>query len=144
MVLQLLALAAVGVTGLAGGRWPVAARTSLFALGLVVASTGGLLGWAGIRALGPSLTALPHPADGAALRQGGIYGRARHPIYGALLLVCLGFAGITSPWALVSWTMLLAVLLAKSAREERWLEERYEGYASYRRRVRRRFVPFVA
>lgn len=113
-------------------------------LGLAVAAAGGLLGWAGIRALGSSLTPFPHPADGTTLRQGGIYRRARHPIYGALLLVGLGFAGITSPWALVAWTVLLAVLLAKSAREERWLEERYEGYASYRARVRRRFVPFVA
>ena len=43
--------------------------------------------------------------------------------------------------------LLTAVLVLfvelKSRREEQWLAERYPGYADYRRRTPRRFVPFV-
>lgn len=143
VALQLVALAGIAIAGLAGPTWPADWRTPLSMLGLVLTLAGGALGVLGIRALGPSLTALPHPAAGAELRRHGVYARARHPIYGALLLVGLGWCLLTSWWAIVAWVMLLAILLAKSEREEAWLTERFDGYPVYCATVRRRFVPFV-
>jgi protein-S-isoprenylcysteine O-methyltransferase Ste14 len=39
--------------------------------------------------------------------------------------------------------MLVAFVELKSRREEQWLAERHADYADYRRRTRRRFIPFV-
>jgi protein-S-isoprenylcysteine O-methyltransferase Ste14 len=55
----------------------------------------------------------------------------------------VGWALVTSPAALVPAALLAVVLWGKSVREEAWLDERYPGYAGYRRRVPRRFIPFV-
>jgi protein-S-isoprenylcysteine O-methyltransferase Ste14 len=143
VVLQMVALACMALAGLAGPPWPAPWSAARMVLGLVFAVAGGVLGVLGIRALGPSLTALPHPAAGAELRRHGVYARARHPIYGALLLVGIGWCLLTSWWAIVPWACLLAILLAKSEREEAWLTDRFEAYLAYRSTVRRRFVPFV-
>jgi protein-S-isoprenylcysteine O-methyltransferase Ste14 len=143
VVLQMAALAGIGIVGFIGPPWPTSMRHALWIAGVVLVTTGALLGLLGIRALGASLTALPHPAAGAELRREGVYAHARHPIYGALLLVGGGWFVLTSVWAAVPWLCLLAILLAKSHREEAWLLERYDGYASYRAEVRRRFVPYV-
>jgi protein-S-isoprenylcysteine O-methyltransferase Ste14 len=142
VVLQLLCLVAVAAVGLLAPGWPAAAAW-WSVVGVLTAAAGGLLAALGLRRLGPSLTAVPRPHETAELRAGGVYARARHPIYGGLLLVALGFALLTSPWALVPWGVLVGVLTAKSIREEGWLVERYPAYAEYRTRVRRRFVPFL-
>lgn len=143
VILQLLALGAIGVTGLLAPGWAQELRAVRSIIGLVVAAAGGLLGLAGVRDLGSSLTARPRPAEGAELREHGVYARARHPLYGALLLLGLGWLLLTSPWVVVPWFALLLILLAKSTREEAWLLDRYEGYAAYRARVWRRFVPYL-
>ena len=143
VALQLAAIAAVGIAGVWGPAWTAGGRSWSLAGGLLSAAIGGALAWSGIRSLGPSLTALPRPGEGSALRETGVYARARHPIYGGVLLVSLGFVLITSPWAVVPWVLLTGILVAKSTREERWLIERYEGYVAYRTRVPRRFVPYL-
>lgn len=48
-----------------------------------------------------------------------------------------------SPWALVPTGVLAAALLLKARLEERWLLDRHPGYAAYRQRVPRRFVPYL-
>lgn len=143
VALQLATLLAVGVTGLAArhpgasvGRWS-------FVIGLAIAAGGAVLGATGVRALGSSLTAFPRPLEDAELRNRGPYGLVRHPLYGALILLAFAWSALTSLWALVPTACLALVLLAKSAREERWLVERYPSYASYRETVRRRFIPFL-
>jgi len=143
VALQMAALALIAIAGLVGPAWPAAASPALRVVGVVLAVAGGALGALGIRALGPSLTALPHPMDDAELRQHGVYGRARHPIYGALLLVGAGWCLLSSWWAAIPWACLLVILLAKSEREEAWLADRYAAYPAYRAAVRRRFVPLV-
>jgi protein-S-isoprenylcysteine O-methyltransferase Ste14 len=109
--------------------------------GAAVTVAGLALLLAGSRALGASLTPLPRPREGAAFRDDGIYCRARHPIYGGVLLLALGISLLTSPVGLVPTALLMVLFVGKSRREEAWLLDRYEGYAAYRERVRRRFLP---
>jgi protein-S-isoprenylcysteine O-methyltransferase Ste14 len=58
-----------------------------------------------------------------------------------VLLLALGISLLTSPVGLVPTALLMVLFVGKSRREEAWLLDRYEGYAAYRERVRRRFLP---
>ena len=143
VVAQLVAGGAVLVLGFLGPRWPSSVDTTFTVIGAVVGVCGVLLLIAGIAALGPSLTPFPRPSDGSTLREGGAYRLVRHPIYGGLLLLALGWSLVRSPPALVASAVFAAVLDLKSRYEERLLAERYPDYEAYRRRVRRRFVPGI-
>lgn len=143
VALQFAVLAAVAAAGLVGVAWPEEIRAWLRAAGIAVAAGGGALALAGARTLGRSLTALPRPAEGGSMKGSGIYLRARHPIYGGVLLLAFGVALGSSPWALLPAAVLALVFLAKSLLEEVWLTDRYAEYAEYRRRVRHRFLPFI-
>ena len=93
--------------------------------------------------LGKQLTPFPRPIDDGNLRQDGVYGLVRHPMYGGALLLMLGWALLSSPLALVPLVAAAAFLDAKRRREEAWLNGEFAGYADYRRTVRRQFIPFV-
>lgn len=135
--------ATVFVIGLVGSRWPQDVRSVLVAVGIAVGAAGLALFVGGIAALGGSLTPFPTPSERATLRVGGAYRLSRHPIYGGLLLVALGWSLALSPLALVPTALLVLLLELKSRHEETLLVERYPDYADYRRRVRWRFVPGV-
>jgi protein-S-isoprenylcysteine O-methyltransferase Ste14 len=130
-------------TGLIGPGWSTPARIPLLVAGIVIGIAGLGLFVAGVAALGGSLSPFPRPSEGARLEVGGIYGRVRHPIYGGVLLVALGWSLMLSPLALVPSVLLLVLLELKSRHEESMLAERYPGYEGYRRLVRWRFVPGV-
>ena len=101
-----------------------------------------LLVW-GILSLGSSLTPLPHPKEGAPLRETGPYRLVRHPMYGGVILLAFGWALWVHGWLTLGYVALAIVLLeVKVRREERWLAETYPGYDAYRTRVRK-FIPFV-
>ena len=143
VALQMALLVAAVAAGLAGAAWPHTASPWLAAAGAIAVLAGiGLLvgGGAG---LGSQLTPFPKPVDDGALRQDGVYGLVRHPMYGGALLLMLGWALLSSPLALVPLAAAAAFLDAKRRREEAWLSEEYAGYADYRRSVRRQFIPFV-
>jgi protein-S-isoprenylcysteine O-methyltransferase Ste14 len=93
--------------------------------------------------LGAALTPNPRPRTGAGLRDRGLYRRVRHPIYGGVILGSLAWSLWLSPTALAPTALTAVFVDLKSRREEAWLEERYPGYASYRSRVRRRFLPLL-
>jgi protein-S-isoprenylcysteine O-methyltransferase Ste14 len=106
--------------------------------GAAVTALGILLAIAGLVSLGSALTPFPRPLANARLRQSGVYGRVRHPIYGGLVLASLG-------WSL-SWLSLPGLLCAvvvflffdrKSAFEERLLRARFPEYAAYALRARK-------
>ena len=106
---------------------------------LVIVGCG--LGIAGTVVLGRNLTPFPQPRAGAELRQRGIYARMRHPLYTGVVLALLGWALLWQ--SAVAFCVALALLpffYAKARREERWLRERFPGYAEYARRVPR-FLP---
>lgn len=118
--------------------------TVMTVTGLVVTVAGGLLSVLGVLHLGRSLTVLPHPRDGSRLVEDGVYRLARHPIYGGLVVGALGYGLVLeAPVTAVMGSLVLLVFFRlKSAREEVWLERRYEGYAAYRARTRR-MIPFL-
>ena len=122
-------------------RWGVAsfeATHPATIAGILVAAAGVALAVAGFRALGRALTPFPRPLDDATLREDGIYGRVRHPIYGGIVIASLGW---TLAWQSLAGALATAALLAffdrKAAFEERLLRERFPGYADYARRVRK-------
>lgn len=116
--------------------------TWIRALGGLLAGVGLAIGGWGVRSLGPSLTPGTEPLPGAPLVMTGAYAHWRHPIYGGLVVLLVGY---TLAWS--NWTMALVVGLvalqyfdAKARAEERWLMERYPEYRRYARYVRRRVL----
>lgn len=99
-----------------------------------------LFGW-GVASLGASLTPYPQPHERATFRADGVYAHVRHPIYGGVLLLALGWSLALSPLALVATGLLWLLLELKARHEESMLFERYPEYEAYALRVRRRFVP---
>lgn len=142
---QFVLFAGIVASTLVGLGWSDAWRVPALAATALLAAAGLLLVVGGAFGLGRgTMTAFPRPKESGSLAVGGLYSHARHPIYGGVLLLAaassLGFASI--PAAIL--TVALAFLFVlKSRREEAWLVDRYPAYAAYRRRVRRRFLPYV-
>ena len=140
---QVVLMFAVIVAGVAGTAWPDGASSVLRAVGLLIAIGGQVLFIGGLAGLRHSLTPFPRPLEHARLQVGGAYRLVRHPIYGGLILIALGWSLVSSPLTLVPTVALVLVLEAKSRLEESMLEQRFPAYDAYRRRVRWRFVPSV-
>lgn len=138
VVLQGALLAVVAIAGLAGPALTGPPRVVAAIAGLSLIVLGGALAVRGLIDLRDALTPMPRPRDGAQLVDTGAYRLARHPVYGGIVIVAVGYALVmAAPAALASAALLLAFFRLKSAREEAWLEERYPGYPAYRVRTRR-------
>ncbi len=144
VVIQFLLLALVAAAGIRyGGVVNGIPAPVISWIGLALMVAGAVLLARGLMDLGRNLTPVPHPREGAQLVVSGVYARARHPIYGGLIVTAFG-------WGLASVslvTLVLAGVLAlffglKSRREEVWLREQYAGYDSYALRTKR-FVPYL-
>jgi len=73
---------------------------------------------------------------------GGPYRFVRHPGYLGSLLLYSGVALLLgSVWALAVVAVLAAVLVVRTAKEDRFLHEQLAGYPQYARRVRFRLLP---
>lgn len=140
---QIAVLVVILAAGLRGPDWPAPARPWRWLAAGLIGIAGLTLAIAGVAGLGRQLTPLPAPVAGGRLRDRGVYGRCRHPMYGGVLLLCLAWALVTSPLGLAAVALGAAFLDAKRRVEEAWLAQRLEGYEDYRRRVRRRFIPFL-
>ena len=143
VVLQSVAFGAIAGCGILGTGWPETIESPLHVAGVALEVGGVVLGALGVRGLGSSFTPFPLPRERAGLRRDGIYRRARHPIYGGIIIFALGWSLGRSPFALVPTVLLAAVFELKSRREEVWLTERYPEYADYRAATRRRFIPWL-
>lgn len=143
VAMQMVLIVGLGLSAVLGPEWPDAVEAPLLGAAFVVGLVGGALFLGGLLGLGAQLTPFPKPVEGVALREDGLYALVRHPVYGGGVLLSLAWSLATSWLALVP-TLLLALLFeAKSRREEHWLVEHHPAYEDYRRRVRRRFVPFL-
>jgi protein-S-isoprenylcysteine O-methyltransferase Ste14 len=143
VLLQSVIIGAVVVCAVAGPGWPHHVQPWLRIGGFVLEATGAAVVVAARIALGGSFTPFPRPRDRSTLRSTGIYARARHPIYGGLLVAGFGLSLHRSPLVLAPLAVLAIVFWLKSVREEAWLAERYPGYAAYRQATPRRFVPWI-
>jgi protein-S-isoprenylcysteine O-methyltransferase Ste14 len=140
---QVVLMFAVIVAGVAGTAWPDGASSVLRAVGLLIAIGGQVLFIGGLAGLRDSLTPFPRPLEHARLHVGGAYRLVRHPIYGGLILIALGWSLISSPPALAVTIALGLVLEVKSRLEESMLVQRFPEYDAYRQRVHWRFVPGI-
>ena len=108
------------------------------ATGAVLIAMGGLLAARGVLDLRENLTPYPRPLPGAQLVESGAYGLVRHPIYGGLILVALGWGLATASLLALGGALVLLVFFdLKSRREEVWLSDQFSEYPAYRARTRR-------
>ena len=143
MAIQLVLLVLLVLAGVAGGAWAGASRTATTLVGVPLAAAGLVLLRRGVADLGGNLTPNPRPRDDGELVETGIYARVRHPIYGGLILLAVGWGLITaSPPSLVLAAALAVFFVLKARREEAWLVVRYPGYQAYRARTRR-LIPWL-
>jgi protein-S-isoprenylcysteine O-methyltransferase Ste14 len=74
----------------------------------------------------------------------GPYAIVRHPGY---LSVCFSYLGMVlmlgSPWALIPYALELAVLVARTALEDRLLQAELPGYREYAQQTRFRLIPGI-
>lgn len=138
VAIQVVLFVLIAAAGVAGPALTGAPRAVLAVAGGVLLAAGLYLALRGVVDLRESLTALPHPRDGARLVDSGAYARVRHPIYGGIVAGATGYALLTaSPLALLGAGLLLVFFRLKSGREEEWLRERYPAYEAYAARTRR-------
>ena len=124
-------------------RWVAPGRALWVALGVALVALGLGLAARAMRDLGPNLSPLPRPRRDAVLVTTGAFVRARHPIYGGMIIAALGWA----LWRGSGLHLLLAAILAvymsaKARHEEELLVARFDGYAAYRNRTKR-LIPWI-
>ena len=144
VVIQVVLLVALAAAGMwLRPSWSGALQYLAIFAGIMALAGGAILVVRGLVDLRGALTPLPRPRDDAQLVETGVYGLARHPIYGSLILGSVGWSLLqTSLAALVVSAAIAVFLILKSSREETWLMEQYAGYAAYRTRTRR-FIPWI-
>jgi protein-S-isoprenylcysteine O-methyltransferase Ste14 len=139
VIAQLSLMVALGAAGPLEGDWfQGPAWSKAAALGCL--GIGAWLGISGARDLGSNRTPYPRPQQGSSLVETGIYSRVRHPLYAAL--IWLGYGLGLAFWSRAALGLAVAQQIffhAKARREERWLAEKFPGYAAYASRVNRFF-----
>jgi len=79
---------------------------------------------------------------GHTVATGGPYCYVRHPGYvGTILFELLSPVVLGSWWTLIAGMLGAAVMVVRTAKEDRLLQEQLDGYAAYARGVRYRLVP---
>lgn len=143
VALQFALLAAILVLGVIGPGWPEEARWWLKGAGVLLVFGGVFVIVLAARALGSGLTPFPKPSEAGELVESGPYAVVRHPVYSGGILFAAGISLALSPWALAATAVLAVVWALKAHVEERFLVERYPGYAAYCERTRYCLVPYV-
>ena len=138
----LFVLVAWGPRNLPSLSWPISGAASAIA-GIALMALGLALSIAAALNLGANLTPLPHPKDDASFVASGPYRVVRHPMYGGVILLALGWAFHVEGLLTLAYAALTVVFFdIKTRREESWLMRRFPEYAAYRTRVRK-LIPFV-
>lgn len=141
---QMVWFIGIGLAFAADGELPEGEVEFTHIVGGLVAFIGIVLALSASRRLGPSLKAVPEPAEDFELIETGPFAMARHPIYGGIILFLTGTALFLDSIIGLFLTLGLAgFFILKSSYEERRLRARHAGYRGYRNRVRHRLVPFL-
>ena len=141
VAVQALLFLAVAVTALLPAWGPMLWQSLWAGLALVLVGSAGVL--VSGRELGGSLTPSPVP-NRHGLAAVGLYRWVRHPMYSALVVICLGVAVGSGKWLTYAAVVALAAFFEVKTRvEESYLMEAYDGYAEYAARTGK-FVPGVA
>lgn len=74
----------------------------------------------------------------------GLYGIVRHPMYAVTIWLFLAIPVVLgSWWSLLCFAPYVSVIIVRIRNEEKVLEQGLEGYATYKKRVKYRILPFV-
>ena len=143
MVAQIPVMLGAFLAPLVWGAASFDGANAIQAAGAALTALGTLLSLAGLAALGRNLTPFPRPPAHARLRQSGVYGIVRHPIYSGLILASLGWsvAWLSLP-GLLFCVIVLLFFDRKSAFEEEFLRARFPEYPGYMLRVRK-LLPWI-
>lgn len=127
------------------GAVPFVTDSPLFLPSMLAFTTGTALIVSGISSQGHNMTPYVTPVKGAPLKTKGGYEVVRHPIYGGLLLSCVGFSGLTdSATRLVLTAALWAVLRSKASEEEGRMRDIHgSAFDKYAEEVPWAFVPYI-
>lgn len=114
-------------------------------LGLGVGGFGAYMLIRSAWILKENLSPFPMPVDGNYLITTDLYSVVRHPLYGGLILFCVGISLISNSCDRLIFTLALAALLgSKADREEQALASLHPlQYVVYLNRTKQKFVPYV-
>ena len=123
--------------------WPEWLQVVTIPIGAGTILVGMVLAGGGVFALGNNLSPFPRPRDDSEFVERGVYRVVRHPIYSGLLFLALGWSLLQSSIVTLLLTMVLGIFFdRKSAREERWLTQKFAAYDGYQTRVRK-LIPWL-
>lgn len=120
----------------------------VFFIRLLGLGVGGFGAYMMIRAawiLKENLSPFPVPVENHYLVTSDLYEVVRHPLYGGLILVCVGVSLVTNSCDRLIFTLVLAALLgSKADREEEELSTLHPGlYLSYVGNTKQKFIPYL-
>lgn len=74
----------------------------------------------------------------------GLYGIVRHPMYSATLLLFLSMPIVLgSLYSLIIFLAYPFIIAKRIKNEEKFLEEKLDGYSEYKSKVKYRLIPFI-
>ena len=103
-------------------------------IGLVLSVAGIIISLASLLTLNKNLSPFPSPKTSSELIQSGIYKYVRHPIYLGILLFTFGFSLYSeNTLRLLIFLALLILFIFKATYEEKLLQDKFPGYADYKK-----------
>ena len=138
LLVQFPLVAVAAILGRVGPRLPGLLGKVVRPAGFGLITVGATFFCAGLATLGRNLTPFPRPRDGATLVRTGPYRVVRNPVYAGGILMSVGNTlWWGRPLGFLGTAALLVFFDAKASREERWLEQRFPEYPTYRRQTRK-------
>lgn len=128
--------------------WPFKITLPLSALvrdaGIFFLIGGLIFAVAALRALKDNFRPSLKPKIKGRLITTGLYSVVRHPAYGAIIISAIGLSLWIGDGARLALSACLLLFFgAKSEREEKYLETAYPEYATYKKQVTKKFIPWV-
>lgn len=128
--------------------WPFAIELPLAAVvknaGMFLVAGGAILWAVVVVTLKRNLVLSMKPKVGGELITTGLYSLVRHPGYGAVVIAALGWGLWLGDGARLALAACLFFFFdAKAGKEEKWLEDAYPEYGNYKKRVVKKFIPWI-